>query len=643
MQGKVNLSLLGLSLAVMGRVQTCWPLYALRAFIQADPELSPRLSVTLHDLPLGLPDDEVCAAVTAARPDVLGMSCYVWNSPRMLRLAERLRREVPGALLILGGPDADFRAPALLRANPCLDGIVRGEGEEPLRLVLRRLAGLDPAPWGETPGLAVRSGEGLKFHPPPDPLPMERLPFFHLAPELDRGGPRTMILEVARGCRRRCVYCGYGAQSLGKRTRPLRQIVRALRAFSAGGGGVVALLDPGMNQDRRRFRAILRHVAACGNLKVKGLELNPDRLGPDDVPWLSRVVDGPVSLGLQSTQPAALQAVGRWYRKRAFRDLLASLREAGLYVSVDMIVGLPGDDLDGFRRSMDDVFAFFPNYVCFYPLQVLPGSRLPDLAERWDLRYQENPPYQLLSTATFSARDLGTAHRLVKAAEIFTRSSGFMEGIPLVCRELGVSPSILLAEFLAGDGRRSPLTDPELEHLLSPDGHEEGQLRLLAYLDGQFRRRKGESMPGPLRELFEFLHGYGALRLMASGCGAAAMPAGTPPPDRAPKLRSTVRLMCPASDVLALLKRLPPLAEVRDRPVRLLLFIQDRTASLACLSEAAARLVEAIDGRRTREELETIVSDRALESGAAFDRRQAAAILQELTHRQVLAWPEAEG
>src|SRR5512135_2331009 len=121
MQGQVNLSLLGLSPAVMGWVQTCWPLYALRAFVQADPELAPRLSVTLHDLPLGLPDDAVCAAVTAARPDVLGMSCYVWNSSRMLRLAERVRRALPGTLLILGGPDADFRAPALLPANGCLD------------------------------------------------------------------------------------------------------------------------------------------------------------------------------------------------------------------------------------------------------------------------------------------------------------------------------------------------------------------------------------------------------------------------------------------------------------------------------------------------------------------------------------------
>jgi hypothetical protein len=147
-----------------------------------------------------------------------------------------------------------------------------------------------------------------------------------------------------------------------------------------------------------------------------------------------------------------------------------------------------------------------------------------------------------------------------------------------------------------------------------------------------------EPPPAPIRELLWLLHYFGALRLMAAGCEPAVTSAGTPLLDRVPRFRDTVRLFCPSSDVLSLLSRLPPLEAVRDRPSRLLFYIQDRTAKLASLSETAARLASAIDGRRTGRELEAYVSERPLESGALIDRRQIATILQDLTERQALEW-----
>ena len=172
----LRVSLVGLAMEVMGAAAPNLAVYNLRAYARNDPELAEHVAVAVHDLPVTEPEDRVLAAVTADRPRVVGLSCYSWNSAAMLRLAAGIRTFEPAAIVLLGGPDATFRAGALLARHPAVDGVVAGEGEEAFRLLLRRLAGLDAAPWTETPGLVVRDGTGCRVQPPPEPLALSRVP-----------------------------------------------------------------------------------------------------------------------------------------------------------------------------------------------------------------------------------------------------------------------------------------------------------------------------------------------------------------------------------------------------------------------------------------------------------------------------------
>ncbi len=626
----LRVSLVGLAMEVLGRAAPNLAVYNLRAYALGDPELAPRVAVTVHDLPVTEPDGRVLAAVAADRSRLVGLSCYSWNAPAMLRLAAGIRAADPATIILLGGPDATFRAGELLARHAAVDGVVAGEGEEAFRLLLRRLAGLDPAPWEDTPGLVVRDGAGYRALPPPEVLAMNRVPVLLGDPDFHRRHPGLLVVETARGCRHRCAYCTYGAQSPGRRLRPLGDVARALRAFAAAGGGKVWLLDPGLNQEPRRFRALVRHLGALNNLTLVGAELNLATLQPPDLAPLAGRVGDFLIFGLQSVSPRALRQAGRSARLAAFGARARQLRQAGLPFSLDVIYGLPGDDYAAFSRTLDAAFAMEPNFINCFRLQVLPGSRFARESERWGLRHQPEPPYHLENCHTFSAGDMARADRLARALTVCHQFTYRTEIVGLAARELGGRPTDVLEAFLNGGWRGAPLDEAELARLASPAGQADGLPVLRQCLDHAFRAAGHAALPGPLDDLLRLQHHWGRLRIRA-GCARPA-PRRVDTAGCIRLAESACRLAFDA-DVLTLLAQLPPLAAVAGRPLRLALAIAGGTVQMACLSAEVARVLDLLERPMPVAELEAAVGGWSRDISADEARRWLHRILDAFASR----------
>jgi hypothetical protein len=110
-----------------------------------------------------------------------------------------------------------------------------------------------------------------------------------------------------------------------------------------------------------------------------------------------------VDIGLQSTQVAPLKAVHReWYKEDRFRSNLELLRtEPALTLNVELIAGLPGDNLEGLRRSLDEAVLRWPDHVGVYRLLGLKGTPLERDAQRLGLQFSPKPPYELLKSIDF--------------------------------------------------------------------------------------------------------------------------------------------------------------------------------------------------------------------------------------------------
>src|SRR5688500_17466076 len=71
----------------------------------------------------------IADGVIAACPDLIGLSCYVWNIQTTMAAAHLIRTSLPGVRIVLGGPEVGPVAAHVLRAHPYVDVVVNSEGE----------------------------------------------------------------------------------------------------------------------------------------------------------------------------------------------------------------------------------------------------------------------------------------------------------------------------------------------------------------------------------------------------------------------------------------------------------------------------------------------------------------------------------
>jgi len=80
--------------------------------------------------------------------------------------------------------------------------------------------------------------------------------------------------------------------------------------------------------------------------------------------------------------------------------------------SFDLIFGLPGAGLEGFKRGLEWVLSYRPFHLFAYHCMVLPGSELERQAKELGLIYQKEPPHLMVETPAMSREDFGAARRL---------------------------------------------------------------------------------------------------------------------------------------------------------------------------------------------------------------------------------------
>lgn len=333
---------------------------ALQAYVAAHPATRGRWEVARvevsHPTPWWSPrpfSREVVQEVVATAPDVLGLTLLSWDLEAQLALAAAVREAHPGVRVVAGGPTATSAGVALLRDHPVLDALVIGEGEAPLVALLSRWQAGEQAQ--HLAGVAWRAPNGSVQEAPPleRPLALDELPSL-----LGSGvyQPRTLVeLELARGCTQRCRYCAWSRRRGGWRTASPRRLRSELALARQQPASTALLLDSSLNADEEHLARLVD--AAEAELSPRDLRLHGfvdlRALTPANAALLARLPLSGVEVSLNSTNPAALSLAGRVPLDEAsFEQRLARLVEV-CPVDLHLILGMPGDDLAGFGRTLD--------------------------------------------------------------------------------------------------------------------------------------------------------------------------------------------------------------------------------------------------------------------------------------------------
>jgi putative oxygen-independent coproporphyrinogen III oxidase len=204
-------------------------------------------------------------------------------------------------------------------------------------------------------------------------------------------------------CRSRCSYCDFatGMYESDLAERYVSALTKEIESFSEVefaepvntiffGGGTPSLLAP--PQVETILNAVQGRFVHSAGAEVT-MEMNPGTVTPEGLATFRQLGINRASFGAQTFDDSELARLGRSHTAADTRRTFRDLRDAGFdNVSFDLIAGLPGQTMDGWRRNLDEAFALKPEHLSFYLLEVHEGT---PLAQHIRLGLQPKPDEDL--------------------------------------------------------------------------------------------------------------------------------------------------------------------------------------------------------------------------------------------------------
>ena len=414
-------------------IHTCPAIYSLRAYAKAYGGQLPQIALAEYTINDRYGD--VLDAILQEGAEVIAFSTYIWNTDRSRRLVRDIRRVREDVILLAGGPEAGHAPEGYLRDG--VDLCLCGEGEETFLYLAECLGGMGSLPpleeLKQKKGFAFLEGGTLVHTGYAPAVDMDRIPFLYERLPLPEN--RILYYESSRGCPFSCAYCLSGRER-GIRTRNLSTVRRELQYFLDQKVPQVKFVD-------RTFNAIPSHAMAIWNYIKEHdngvtnfhFEIEAGRMTQEEISLLQSLRPGLVQMevGVQSVNAQTLGSVHRspdLYPIRRLMKELLPLQNINLHL--DLIAGLPFEDLPINAPASTEVYTLRPHQLQVGFLKLLPGTSLYEEREAYGLVASADPPYEILKTRWLSYQELGFLHRFADTVEIYVNSQGFRHSLPLL-------------------------------------------------------------------------------------------------------------------------------------------------------------------------------------------------------------------
>ena len=388
----------------------------------------------IREFIIGQKTEDVAEKILADAPRVLGLGVYIWNVVETTRLVLLLKTLRPDLIIVLGGPEVSYETQEQ-RIAAAADYVVTGWGEVSFAALAAQLLA------GERPEQRIVTG----VQPP---LPALTQPYAEYTDE--DVARRYLYVEASRGCPFKCEFC---LSALDKTAWPfpLQPFLDDLDMLYARGARQFKFVDRTFNLKVDTSLAILDFFlaklrAAPDDPVFVHFELIPDHLPERLKAAIQQFPAGTLQfeIGIQTFDPTVQTRISRRQDNERAATNLRWLREhCTAHLHVDLIAGLPGEDMDTFARGFDTLVALAPHEIQFGILKRLRGAPIARHTADFGLQFNPEPPYNILATNVI---DFATMQRLARFSrywDLVANSGRYLRTLP---RLLGDSP---FAHFLA--------------------------------------------------------------------------------------------------------------------------------------------------------------------------------------------------
>lgn len=384
-----------------------------------------------------LSDDMITTWVVRKDPDILCMPTYLWNAERNLLIAAAVKKSMPSITVMFGGPEIQTDSFLMDETREDVDLFMCGEGEWFFR---EFLGNHDISAFVQTINgnrITIQSG---------DPVAIEDCPEPFTESMLESSVDGSVFVEMTRGCPYRCCYCNYSKNSPSVRERPFSILLSAVERAQSRKISGIYILAPSFGASGS-FAQNLKELARVNRSVALHTEIRSDLITRETAHLMKEAGFESLEIGLQTLTATALEKIGRKgdpaHQIRGIKYLI----DEGMDIKVGVIAGLPGDTIDEFTGTIDRlVDEGLSETIELYPLMILPGTKIRQMADEEKIAFQKKPPYFFLESPGFSRNDVLRIREYIEQATGFTASvqtlpdfcgsdKGFIRGIELDAAE----------------------------------------------------------------------------------------------------------------------------------------------------------------------------------------------------------------
>lgn len=347
--------------------------------------------------------ENILEGIIEEKPDVVAFSCYIWNMEFVNRLAELIKLVAPNIEILYGGPEVSYEGKEFLE-NHEGEYVIVGEGEKTFReFVLYKLG---EGKIEDIKGLNYKR-DGKVFENPKRPeMDMNELVFPYTYEEDINN--KIVYYEASRGCPFKCKYC-LSSVMHGVRFLDVERVKKELKYFMERGLKLVKFVDRTFNCNREYTVELLKYLSEQDTETRFHFEVAADLLTEEQIEILNNAPKGRFQLevGVQTTNNEVLHNINRYITYENIKEKVLKVA-AGKNVMqhLDLIAGLPGEDLESFKKSFNDVHAIRPDEIQLGFLKLLKGSSMREEAEKWGIVYSPYAPYEIIRSKDISYEEL---------------------------------------------------------------------------------------------------------------------------------------------------------------------------------------------------------------------------------------------
>ncbi len=399
-------------------------IYSIKAFLEKNGVNCDIAEYTINDA-----YEHTFYDIVKKKPDIIGFSTYIWNIALTERLSADIKIALPDVKIVYGGPEAGYSNKHYKNA----DKIISGEGEAEFYKYI--------------------TGKDIEFS-------FSDTPFCYSTPILPG---KTFYYESSRGCPYRCSYC---ISSLEKdlKYKSLDTVKKELMFFIKNKVKKVKFIDRTFNL-RKDTNEIFEFLIENADETGFHFEIKPELFDEKSFEILKKAPKGLIQFeaGLQSLNEKTLKAINRKNdTSLIFSNMKRLLENKNIHIHIDLIAGLPYEDIESFISGFNRVYSLKPDMLQLGFLKVLGGTQIEKEAKEYEMEYSPYPPYQIIKTNWLSVGDIIRLKCAENGLEELSNKGFFPRALPFLFENNDVEPFYIFENFGKLIENEPPLSHPKL-------------------------------------------------------------------------------------------------------------------------------------------------------------------------------------